>query len=151
MSLTLNLGVVDIPYTVSVTADPNSESRPPPTTGDVAGYLENKYHIMELFYEDMEPEITEQLADSLAGALESVLMGAPSDNLDAFAAGTSQIDAAFRYFLSRHVIESLGVPGVPTAAALAGVNHRLKDKSGTPRPSFIDTGLYQNSFRAWVV
>jgi hypothetical protein len=37
-------------------------------------------------------------------------------------------------------------------AALHGVSHRFKHPYArrARRPSFIDTGLYQNSFAAWV-
>jgi len=47
-------------------------------------------------------------------------------------------------------METLGYPGVPTRAALMGVNSRLKKRRGKRRPSFRDTGLYQASFMAWV-
>jgi hypothetical protein len=50
-------------------------------------------------------------------------------------------------------IESMGLRGVPTKAALKGINHRLRHpyrKSNPRRPSFVDTGLYVASFRAWM-
>lgn len=137
---TLNLGVIDVPYSDGKGV----------TTGDVAGWLENRYHPMEIFYEINQEKIATALADSVAGALESLLMGGPTDSAQAFAGGASAIEAAFREFLSLDVMASLGYPGVPTAAALAGVNHRLKAKKGAPRPSLIDTGLYEASFRSWV-
>jgi hypothetical protein len=137
---TLNLGVVDVPYS-------NAKGV---TTGDVAGFLENRYHVMEIFYEINQEKIAASLADSVAGALESVLMGGPADSAAAFAAGTSVIEAAFKDFLSLDVMASLGYPGVPTAAALAGVSPRFKNGKGPPRPSFISSGLYEASFRAWI-
>jgi hypothetical protein len=48
-------------------------------------------------------------------------------------------------------MDRLGYPGVPTKASLDGVSHRFKNKRGAPgRPSFSDTGLYEDSFVAWI-
>lgn len=136
----LHLGVIDVPYA----------RRSGKTTGDVAEILEAKYHIMEVFYQQNEALVARSLEKSVAGALESLLLGAPS-SIDAFGAGTSGIEDRFKQFLSRREVEKLGYPGVPTQAALRGVSHRFKGKrSGKRRPSFIDTGLYQSSFKVWV-
>ncbi|EJC5177426.1 DUF1353 domain-containing protein [Salmonella enterica] len=43
-----------------------------------------------------------------------------------------------------------GTEGVPTARALEGISKRFKNRKGEPRPSFIDTGMFQASMRAWV-
>jgi hypothetical protein len=56
-----------------------------------------------------------------------------------------QID--FRTYLDREE------HGIKTLAARRGVSHLLPhpySKNNPPRPSFIDTGLYRKSFRAWV-
>lgn len=136
----LHLGVIDVPYA----------RRGGKTTGDVAEILEAKYHVMEMFYQQNEVFVAKSLEKSVAGTLESLLLGAPL-SIDAFGAGTSRIEDRFKQFLSRREIERLSYPGVPTQAALKGVSHRLKGKrSGRRRPSFIDTGLYQSSFKAWV-
>jgi len=106
---------------------------------------------MEIFYETKADEIAKDLEGSLAGALESLIMGAAID-ADPFAAACEQIDERFRTFLSTKEIEGLGVPGVPTKAAQKGISHRRAHpyaKRG-PRPSFIDTGLFSTSFRSWV-
>lgn len=148
MSLTLNLGVVDVPY-----ADPPSkDGKAKPhnvTTGDVAGWLENKYHPVQIFYEQNAEKIAGYLSESLAGALESVLMGAPAESAAPFAAAETMIDNDFRQFLALGVMEQLGYPGVPTKAALEGRSSRLKKGRGARRPSFVDTGLYVQSFRTW--
>lgn len=120
-----------------------------PTTGDVAVWLENKYHIMESFYELRKVAVIKDLQESVQGKLEDIMMGAPVDG-SPFLQGTSAIADSFKKFLSSSEIEGLGIPGVPTQAALDGVNHRLKSGKGPRRPSFIDTGLYQASFIAWV-
>ena len=154
MSMTLHLGVVDIPY--SEPPSPVKRGRKPKrvaaqiSTGDVAGFLEAEYHVMEVFFEANAEKIVGYLEHSLAGTLEGILMGAPLGQ-DAFGTATSDIEERFRDFLSNKEMEALGYPGVPTQAALQGISHRFKNKRGPkPRPSFIDTGLYQASFKAWI-
>lgn len=151
----LHLGVIDIPYAQA----PKRHQRKAgtggtQTTGDVAGWLENRYHVMEIFAEAKGDKIAAALEDSLSGALESALMGAANMNsYDPTGKAMTDIEDAFKVFLSSQEIEKLGYPGVPTQAALDGVNHRLKRpyaKSNPRRPSFIDTGLYESSFKAWI-
>lgn len=164
MTLTLNLGVLDFPYT----DDPvppkrqakahQGKQRPrkssggksgAQTTGDVATILEAKYHIMETFFDLHEEEIGAMFADSMAGVLESMVMGGPAPP-NPFLEVTSALQARFKEFLEREEMDGTGTPGVPTKAARMGVNHRLKRKRGPPRPSFIDTGQYEAAFVAWV-
>lgn len=104
---------------------------------------------MEIFYELNADQISKNLEESLAGVMENVLMGAPMPD-DVFASATSKVEDSFKKFLSQKEMEKLGYRGVPTKAALMGVSHRFKKKRGAPRPSFIDTGLYQSSFRSWI-
>jgi hypothetical protein len=139
----LHLGVIDLPYT---------GKKRSVTTGDVAGFLENKYHVMEVFAIHNETYIANKLEKSLVGTMESLLMGAPA-TLDPFGAGASQIEDKFKSFLSTRAVEKVGIAGVPTGAALSGVSRRHKSgftRGRKRRPSFIDTGLYQSSFKAWV-
>ena len=138
----LLLGVDDVPYTYGSSAT---------TTGDVAEILEGKYGVIGSFWSHHQQEGADALAEGMKGSLESLLMGAPP-TLDPFGSGTSKIETLFRDFLDRKEIETYGIPGVPTQAALKGVSHRFKQpyKRRPPRPSFIDTGLYQSSFRARV-
>lgn len=142
MSLTLHLGVIELPYSYGDTSM---------TTGDVAEILEGKYHIMEQWYTHREQKVADDLTEGMTDALEALLMGAPP-TLDPFGSATSKMEQDFRTFLDSKEIESYGIFGVPTQAALKGVSHRFKKpyaKRG-PRPSFIDSGLYQSAFRAWV-
>jgi hypothetical protein len=137
----LHLGVIDQPYQTG------RES-----TGDVAEILEGKYGVMDHFVKKHEQDIANDLENSLKGALENVLLGGPPSS-DPFAAATSAIDNRFKKFLSSKEMDSLGVAGVPTQASLAGTSKRFKQKQKKdrgPRPSFIDTGLYQASFKSWV-
>ena len=149
----LHLGVIEIPY-----------NEPPPpgkrrkkkvvagtqTTGDVAEILEAHYHIMEVFFETHQDEIAKDLEDGLAGTLESLAMGAPP-SADPFGAAMSKLKERFSHFLESKEMDTLGYPGVPTKASLEGVSHRFKNRRGMPgRPSFVDTGAYENAFQAWV-
>ena len=104
---------------------------------------------MRVFYEQHKSDVALALEGSLAGALENLLMGAPS-SVSPLGEGESKIQAAFQKFLSEKEMDRLGYPGIPTKASLMGLSHRFKGKHGSPRPSFIDTGLYETSFKAWV-
>lgn len=156
---TLHLGVIDIPYAydqeqVGKTGKTLKRKRRVTlsvTTGDVAEILEDKYHVMEIFYEDRHAEIVGYIEEGLKASLEDLLAGAPPRS-DPFIGGCARIDDRFKQFLANKEMEALGYPGVPTQAALKGVNHRKAHPYARrpPRPSFIDTGLYQGSFKSWV-
>ena len=165
MTITLHLGVVDLPYAtqaprrVRVTTrrgkKPVASTAPASgaqTTGDVAEYLEDKYHVIETFYELHQQEIADELAQAMSNSLGNLLMGAPASS-NVLAAAEGAIDAKFKQFISGQEMDALGVPGVPTKAAQKGVNHRLAHpyaKGNPERPSFRDTGTYQAAFKAWV-
>lgn len=124
---------------------------PEPQGGDtysVATILEEKYGLFSKFAEAHQQDIANNLAESVAGALETIMMGGTSP--DPFAAGASQIDQEFRTFLDTEEMAKLGVAGVPTKAALMGKSIRFKRKRGEKRPSFIDSGVLQASFKSWV-
>lgn len=143
MTITLHLGNVDVPYNQDAGDDHA-------TTGDVATYLENKYHIKEIFSEIHLQDIADDLTSGLAGALESLIMGSPPVD-DPYLEGCSAIDERFRVFLYTGEMESLGYPGVPTQASKDRRNLRKKSKkSETERPSFIDTGQYEATSVSWV-
>lgn len=156
----LHLGVIDQNY-----ADPAASKRvakprkgrktrgrknsQASTTADVAAILEAKYGIMETFFTLHEPEIADDLADSMAGAIENLMMGAPPQP-QPWAGAAEKIQARFKDFIDNE--EMAGLAGVPTKAALKGVTHRRKHpyaKGNPRRPSFVDTGLYEASFIAW--
>jgi hypothetical protein len=159
----LHLGVIDVPY-----VDPNPVKAPKAsprarlhkrhhakyrniTTGDVATFLENRYHVFENFYHLHEADIASDIENSLQGAVETLLMGGPP-NLDAVGGATSSIENRFKEFLSNREMDRIGYPGVPTEAAERGVSHRFKNpyKRRAPRPSFIDTGLFSASMKSWI-
>ena len=162
-TLTLILGVLDIPYSgppqpprkVAKAKKGKQKPRkakgstPLPSTGDVAQILEAKYEIMGTFSDVYQGEIAAALAHSVAGAIESLMAGAPA-SIDPFGTATSEIEEGFRTFLDLQEMD--GRAGVPTEAALKGVNRRMLHPYArrAARASFIDTGLYQNSMRAWI-
>jgi len=157
------LGVVDIPYADTSETKPKMTGRvkrgrkaakPEATsgaksTGEVAEILEGKYGVMQAFYTKHETDIASQIEDVLQGQIENIMAGSPI-SANPLAEATSGIEDMFKQFLSGGEIESMGIEGVPTQAALDRVNHRLKRGKGPDRPSFIDTGLYQASFAAEV-
>lgn len=137
---TLHLGVLDVPRA-------NGDK----TTGDIAEILEDKYHLMEIFAELRHADIVSVLEETISDSLESLLSGAPPGN-NALAAATGQIETLFHQFISRQEMDGIQ-PGVPTQAALKGVNHRLARpyaKSNPARPSFRDTGQTDADFKAWI-
>ena len=139
---TLHLGVLDAAYT---TGDK--------TTGDVAEILEDKYRIMGNFFDAHQGDIVSALEESIGDSLDNLLMGAPPGG-NATAAAAADIETLFHRFISTGEMETGEfVEGVPTQAALKGVNHRLAHpyaKGNPRRPSFRDTGLYEASFKAWI-
>lgn len=134
--ITFHLGVIDIPY-----GDEDT------TTGDVAEYLEEKYQIMQTFFDRYGNDIADLMSKDLAASLENMFAGAPPAK-DPFAEAMSKVHNLFVAFLDNQ--EMNGMPGVPTRRALDGISKRLKNKKGDPRASFVDTGTYQAAMRAWV-
>lgn len=145
----LHLGVLEIPYNEPPAKGKRKKVEAgTQTTGDVAEWLENKYKIMATFYERNQEEIAQLIIDGLAGTIESLSMGAPP-TIDPFGEATSAIKDKFSRFLESKAMD--GLEGIPTLASIEGVSHRFKNRRGTPyRPSFIDTGNYENAFQAWI-
>lgn len=161
----LNLGVNEIPYASGKRAPRRAVARirkgklkthtaaasGQQTTGDVAEILEDKYQILETFAAEYAQPIADALAHSVAGAIDNLLMGAPPPE-NPYAGAESEIEESMKLFLDLQQMDGR-IEGVPTEAARKGVNHRLAHpyaKSNPPRPSFIDTGLMQANYRAWV-
>jgi hypothetical protein len=168
MALTLNLGVVDIPYSAGESAPKRvakarkgrrkkaqrvgAGSNSAKTTGDVATILEAKYAIMARFFEAHQHEIGEMLAEGMADTVTSMMAGAPA-SMSPYAGAEEKIGELFRDFLDREELAGLGAPGVPTEAAIKGVSHRRLHpyaKNNPRRPSFEDSGLLAASMRAWI-
>ena len=138
----LLFGVNDVAYT-----DPGSNRAT--TTGDVAQFLENDYHVMRTYLELNEKEIGERLASAMSGAIESLAQGKPA-HFDS-AGPMTRIEEECRDYLDRGDWKKAS--GQVIQAAEAGVSQRKKHpyaKKNKKRTAFIDTGLYQASFRAWL-
>lgn len=140
--LTLHLGVIVQPYRSW------NKKKMAVTTGDVATWLEKRYAIMEVFSRVHQKDIAQAVENSLGGAIDSLVMGRA---IDPWGAATQKIQSEFKDFIASQEAERVGIPGTPTLAALMGINHRKKHPhTGIRRPSFLDTGMYMNSFRAWM-
>lgn len=129
------------------------------TTGEVAERLEKNYQVMEHFFQENEEFIVNELTSSLDKSLEAVLTGAPADTHDTFGPAATAIRARWIEFIDGQEMDGR-VVGVPTVASgnvpsvrEGGINHRLSHpyaKANPPRPSFVDTGNYENSFIMWI-
>ena len=159
----LHLGVIDVPYAAPATTINGRPSRaklPNKTTGDVADILEAKYHVMEVFDEFHRQDIIREMERSLAAATKRLAIkqqlaaaGARAritrNDMDPYLDAEAQIGRMFRDFLTNREMDGLFM-GVPTKAAQQGRSQRFKRGRGPERPSFVDTGLYEDSFRAWI-
>jgi hypothetical protein len=145
MPLTLNLGVLDVAYSGDKGAN---------TTGDVASILEAKYHILEIFFESRRQKIADLLADGMATQIDDLVSG-KRPNRDPSMDAMEEIEAEFRAFLDADEISKLMPITQQITAAQMGHSKRFKDRYNTKgkrdaRPAFVDTGLFQASFRSWV-
>lgn len=132
----LHLGVLDTPH------DPHV------TTGELALILEEKYDVMGTFVNLHIDEIADAMADSVMGSL--LTSAATGATVEPFATAMGKIETMFNHYLDTEEIATAGIAGVPTQAALDGKSKRFKRQRGPRRPSFIDSGIYENSFKAWV-
>lgn len=152
----LTLGELDVAY-----ATPSGESGTVKatitTTGRVAEILEERYGVMQTFFERRKEKIAEFLGDSVADAIADVLSGRQTRTSPTYGA-EQRIEAEFRSFLDANEMDAISValagPEISnphiSAAAARGDNSRKKSMKSNARPAFIDTGLYRQSFRAEV-
>jgi hypothetical protein len=120
------------------------------STGFVAEILENKYHIMENFINLQMKDFTQELENALVGSFETMVRTGIAAE-EPFQTACSKLEHSFKLFLSLKKLDALGIDGVPTKAAKDGISKRFKKGQGPKnRPSFIDTGLYEASFKAWI-
>jgi hypothetical protein len=122
------------------------------TTTDVAADLEARYKIVETFWETEEDNFVEVIEEAFADDIENVMqMGQVPKTGGISDKETDKIEKKFMQNLQSRKYDGV-LPGVPTTAAQRGVSHlhRHPYAKRAPRPSFIDTGMYQRSFRAWV-
>lgn len=132
------LGVVDMPY------DYGEEQA---TTFEVATTLEEEYGLFSHFWAQHQDAIIQEAGTAVAHQLINQIRYGASGGGDLLLGNSIR---EFNIFLEQEEMAGLGVAGVPTQAALDGVNSRLKKHSGPRRPSFIDGGLFKTSFTAWI-
>ena len=133
---TLSLGVLDVAY----------KDDQATTTGKVAAILEGRYHIMRSFLELKEVQIGDALAKKMIARIETSSSFRQRSRMQ-----IDEIHELFSDFLDADEMSKLLPPSQQSAAAQAGVNHRKKHpyaKANNARPAYVDTGLYQASFRA---
>ena len=136
----INLGVLEQSYKDGTTVP------------EVARILEDEYGVMQAFVDQHIKEIGASVAQAVSDAMDDQMMGLPVSP-DVYQGAMEEIQSAFRNFLDNEEYPAQAFPQVPTQAALDGINRRLLHpytSKNSQRPSFIDTGAYQTSFRAWV-
>lgn len=129
----LNLGVTDVPY-----AHKDGQ-----TTGEVAQILEDKYGVMQGFVDKHEEFIAKSIEDSVAGELESLLMG-KTEVSDPFQTAMGKIETRFRDYLTKEET------GFRPKTQLTGSRFKRQYRRTTKKIAFVDTGLYRRNFKAWV-
>jgi hypothetical protein len=120
------------------------------TTGEVAKDLESRYGIMGAFWEMEQDYIMSLIEKSISQSIEDMAAsGEPSSPISQDV--LEKIEARFKRNLSMKRYDGQ-LPGVPTTAALQGVSHLFRHSYAKrpSRPSFIDTGMFQASFKAWI-
>ena len=142
------LGVLDAPHMEYLHGMPAKESDL--MIGDLAEILESKYRIMQTFADMRKGEIAKAVKEAIALKIKAEIRGVKTP-VNHLARAFGQIEHSFKDFIATQQMDGR-VAGVPTMASLMGVNHRLKHpyaSSNPVRPSFIDTGQYVASFKAW--
>jgi hypothetical protein len=155
-NVVIHMGFINTPYTRAAMLAPmrtakahGAKSRrhysKTKTAQQVANILESKYSILQTFVNMYDNEIKDVMTEKVHDfAVQSLSLKGKivSDRMLKFMKpSTSEIEKMFRGFLDR------GETGITIGAALRG--DRTGRKSKSPRPAFIDTGLYRASFRVW--
>ena len=135
----VSLGVLEVAYTDEEGAT---------TTGEVAEILEKKYDVMATFVDAHADKIKDDVASVYVLFLNNYLKtGETWGGHKEFP--LEKVDSEFSDYLDRD--EWQRITGRTIMAAALGLSSRKKDKQYSgPRPAFIDTRLYQRSFRAFL-
>jgi len=115
-------------------------------SAEVAKELEEKYALVDTFYLSVADELSDALEEVFGEAIETTMMSKPPKKIPTDQI-TKKIEEEFRTYLDHEE------HGIKTTAAQRGVSHLLPQpysRKNPPRQSFIDTGLYRASFRAWI-
>jgi hypothetical protein len=166
-NIALHFGFINTPYTRATIARPFTSAKlkergklkrgssKAMTAVKVAGILEAKYNVVEMFNEIYEEEISNILHEGFKEVAERIITErggqTRSSMKNLMKPATRQIENMFRQFLDHEEMNGM-IEGVPTDAAKGGKLHgRGKvTRRGIQRASFVNTGIYKASFRAWV-
>jgi hypothetical protein len=155
-AIVLHMGFVNTPYTKKAMAAPVAFAKAQEkkrhrsfsstmSATQVAGILEAKYKVVETFTAVHDGDIREILSETFRDAIIKTFSERKkfaSDRMVQYMKPkTDQIQKLFRVFLDNEET------GAAVAAATKG--NRTGRKSKSPRPPFIDTGIYRASFRCW--
>ena len=153
----LHLGVIEVPEIEG-------------TTYTMGQDLEKRYGLFSMFYNANQQEIADLIAKDAVIGLEMAEKGMPISVKSVFAVSGETITDKMHNFLTSQEVERVagkyGEEGIPTKAALEGINTRTangkapkrvrkgqkfkKVVTGVRRPSFIDTGIFERSLKGWI-
>jgi hypothetical protein len=129
------LGVVEIPYTEGGKS-----------TGDIAEILEGKFDVMGIFAEKHSENIADMVAQGFADSIDNIFAGAP-ENFDIYAGAMAKIENQFIEYIDS---EEHAIPTKAKAIGAAGARKKRQYRKTGNKITFVDSGMYRNSFRAWV-
>jgi hypothetical protein len=119
------------------------------TTGELQKILEARYGIVEFFWDKHSEEVVGGIIEAYFDELAKPESGKGS-RTDYMGKAIRRGEQAFRDMLDNRELDGQ-VDGVPTAAAVSGHSiAKRRRKRGTirkERSSFVETGLYRDSFR----
>jgi hypothetical protein len=135
VNVKISLGVIDMPYADGKT-----------TTGDVAEILEGKFHVMEIFADQNIEFMAQAISDGLIGSMENAFAGAP-ESANVFASAMAEIEDRFQQFIDR---EESGIHTKAKDQPKAGPRKKRQYRQVEAKTTFVETGSYRDSFRAWI-
>lgn len=151
----ITLGFEDLPYNKGASYRETGTSHPrrlragSMTTGELQAILEERYGIVEFYWDNYGQEVVEDLVQGYFQELSKPESGRGS-RTDYMGKAISRGEETFRAMLDNRELDGK-VGGVPTAASVAGYSiAKRRRKRGTvrrDRASFVETGLYRDSFR----
>jgi hypothetical protein len=154
----ITFGFEDLPYNKGASYRETGTSHPRRlrggnmTTGELQRILEEHYHIVQFYWDNHGMEVVEDLVEGYLAEITKPASGKGSRTHYMDKAITRGQDT-FRAMLDNRELDGL-VAGVPTAAAQSGHSiAKRRRKRGTirkERASFVETGLYRDSFRIQV-
>lgn len=141
----IEMGFVDVSYGQASSFGRNSRRTRPGstmTTARLAPILEAEYGIVNYFLEHHGEEVIYRLIQGYMEQKARPASGTGS-RTDYVQRAFNDAQEMFKQMLDNRELD--GLPGVPTQASILGVRRGRRRSPG--RPSFVDTGLYRDSFR----